>query len=122
MSFGNKLREIRKQYNLVQKDMCEKLSMDQSTYSRYETDERLPTMDIVNRVADTFNVSLDWLMQSESKTVIFENGSTNHGVVQTEHYYAVPKDVIETMLHQQQQTTTLLNNMTLLLQQVLPKK
>jgi transcriptional regulator with XRE-family HTH domain len=121
MSFGSKLREIRKQHNLVQKDMCERLSMDQSTYSRYETDERLPTMDIVNRVAETFNVGLDWLMQSDSKTVIFENGSANHGIVQTEHYYAVPKDIIETLLQQQQHTTTLLNNMTLLLQQILPK-
>ncbi|MBP6022061.1 helix-turn-helix domain-containing protein [Ferruginibacter sp.] len=122
MSFGTKLREIRKQNNLLQKDMCEKLNMEQSTYSRYETDERLPTVDIINRVADTFNVSLDWLMQSEAKTVIFENGSANHGVVQTENYYAVPKDVIEALLEQQKNTTTLLNSMTLVLQQIFDKK
>jgi transcriptional regulator with XRE-family HTH domain len=101
MSFGSKLKQIRKEYNLTQEEMSEKLIIEQSTYSRYETDKKFPTMDFVKRVVDTFNISLEWLMQTDSKTVIFEQGSTNHiGVVQADNYYAVPKDLIENLMQQ----------------------
>ena len=95
--------------------MSEKLMMEQSTYSRYENDKSTPGMDVINRVVSEFNVSLEWLMNSESKTVIFENGSVNHSLVQTDNYYAVPKEIIDALLKQQE-------NISALLQQLLEKK
>jgi transcriptional regulator with XRE-family HTH domain len=96
MSFGDKLKKIRKENNLSQLQMGEKLSMEQSTYSRYETNESKPTLELINRVVNEFHVSMDSLFESDTKTVIFEGGSTNTiGVVQAEHYYAASKDVID---------------------------
>ncbi len=109
MSFGEKLKQIRKQQQLSQEEMCDKLLMDQPTYSRYETNKSTPTWDIIKRVVDIFNVSFEWLFQTDSKTVIFESGSTNHiDVVQTDNYYAIPKEVIDTMLQQQLSNNLLL--------------
>lgn len=116
MSFGKKLKEIRNQHHLTQMVMSEKLAMEQSTYSRYESDKRIPTIDVLNRLAETFKVNLDSLMNENSKTVIFEKRSdSNIDEVETENYYAVLKGIIETMRQQQE-------NITLLLQQVLRNK
>jgi transcriptional regulator with XRE-family HTH domain len=113
MDFGKKLRLIRKEKNLSQIEMGEKLSMEQSTYSRYESNETKPTLELINRVVNLFSVSLDWLFETESKTVIFEGGSTNNiGVVQAEHYYAASKDLIELLTKAQETLTSLLKQLT----------
>lgn len=95
MSFGKQLKQLRKQYNFTQEEMSNKLAMEQSTYSKYENDKIIPNIEIVKRVANEFNVSPEWLMQSDNNTVTFEHGSTNNGngLVQTEYYYAIPKDL-----------------------------
>ena len=46
MSFGKKLKSIRIRLNLTQIDMAERLIMDQSAYSRYETDKTNPSIEI----------------------------------------------------------------------------
>ncbi|MGG9960490.1 helix-turn-helix domain-containing protein [Ferruginibacter sp. SUN106] len=109
MSLGKKLKDIRKQHHLSQRDMSERLLMDQSTYSRYENDKSTLTLDIINRIVTEFNVSLDHLLQSESKTIVIDPKTlTYNNLVQMDNYYAVPKSVMEIMLQQQQNITLLL--------------
>lgn len=109
MNFGEKLRVIRKENNLNQTEMGEKLLMEQSTYSRYESNETKPTLELINRVVNVFNVSIEWLFEAESKTVIFEGGSTNNiGVVQADHYYAVPPNVIDLLVKTNETISALL--------------
>lgn len=111
MSFGKKLKEIRKQHNLTQKNMGEKLMLEQSTYSRYESGMSNPNIDIINRVVETFGVTLQSLMQSDDKSVIFETGSSNNGFVNSDNgtYISVPKDVLDTLAEQQKNIAVLLN-------------
>jgi transcriptional regulator with XRE-family HTH domain len=109
MAFGDKLRKIRRDNNLTQADMSQRLAMEQSNYSRYETNKTTPTIDLVNKIASEFAVEVDWLMQNDNSTVIFEGGSTNNGdVIQTENYYAVPKELIESWLQPQAQIAEML--------------
>mgnify|MGYP003540382150 CR=1 FL=1 len=70
MSFGKKLRSIRKSINLTQVDMSDKLLMDQSAYSRYESDKTSPTIEIVKRVSESFSVNINWLLEIGDTDII----------------------------------------------------
>jgi transcriptional regulator with XRE-family HTH domain len=60
MTFGNRLKELRKTNNLSQEAMAEKLYMTQGNYSMYENNQRTPTIDIIQHVVETFYVELQW--------------------------------------------------------------
>ena len=104
MSFGQKLKQIRKTGRLTQQEMSKRLFMEQPAYSKYENDKIIPTSDIIKRVADAFDVSTDWLLQPEVNNVNFNEGSINNGavIIQLGKYYAVPKDFMEAFIKQQQ--------------------
>lgn len=62
MSFGTKLRYLRKSSNLTQKEIAAKLYVEQATISAYEKEKILPTSDTIVRTALLFNVSSDYLL------------------------------------------------------------
>ena len=59
--FGNNLRNLRKSRNLTLEELAEKLSINKSTLSRYESGQREPNHEAEENIADFFNVSLDAL-------------------------------------------------------------
>jgi transcriptional regulator with XRE-family HTH domain len=62
VSFGAKLRALREEQGLYQKDLAEKLELTQKTISNYENNERFPDQKTLHKIADLFNVSLDYLL------------------------------------------------------------
>lgn len=63
-----RLRELRLERNMSQQRLAMELSMTQNTISRYENAEREPGIKELIRIADYFNVSLDYLLErSEQK-------------------------------------------------------
>ena len=63
-----RLRELRVERNMSQQRLAMELSMTQNTISRYENGEREPGIKELIRIADYFNVSLDYLLErSEQK-------------------------------------------------------
>ena len=67
MSFPQRLKQLRTQLKLTQQQMSERLNMDQSTYSRYENGNTIPTIDIAMRIVKEFNVTSDWLLGNDKK-------------------------------------------------------
>ncbi|MGM0214186.1 helix-turn-helix domain-containing protein [Enterococcus sp. AZ109] len=59
--FGMRLTQLRKQRGLTQNDVAKILGIARTTYSSYEQGRRSPDVDIQNKIADYFNVSLDYL-------------------------------------------------------------
>ena len=57
-----RLKEIREDKDLLQKDIAKILNITQVQYSRYETGLRLIPLDKLNILADFYNVSLDYLV------------------------------------------------------------
>lgn len=53
------LRIIRKQLGLSQKEIAEKLDCSPTVYSRYETGERQPSIDVLIKLSRILNVSVD---------------------------------------------------------------
>ena len=56
------LREIRKARNLTQREVAESIWCSVTVYSRYETGERQPPIDILIRLSDFYGVTLDYLV------------------------------------------------------------
>jgi transcriptional regulator with XRE-family HTH domain len=62
MTFGKRLRSLRKQKNMTQKDLADIFKLSESTIGMYERDEREPSFEFVKRIADLFNVTTDYLL------------------------------------------------------------
>lgn len=60
--FNIRLKELRKKYNLSQVELAKKFNITQRSLSRLEKGETAPTEYIINRAADVFNVSADYLL------------------------------------------------------------
>lgn len=58
-----RLKEIRKSKNISQLKMAMDLNTNQNTISRYETGEREPGINELIKIADYFNVSVDYLLE-----------------------------------------------------------
>lgn len=65
------MRRLRKERNLMQKDIAEIFKMSESAVSMYERNQREPSFEQVREFADYFHVSVDWLMgRSDSRNDI----------------------------------------------------
>lgn len=71
--FGNRLRQLRKEDNLTQKDLAAKLGLAFSTISMYERGIREPDFETTEAIADYFNVSMDFLLGKSQNTAPMGN-------------------------------------------------
>lgn len=85
MSFGSRLRQLRLENNMTQEDLSKKLNVSRATVGRYETDERFPDKDILKNIADTFNVSIDYLLE--------RTNLRNHDFISKESFYELYDDI-----------------------------
>ena len=58
-----RLKELRKEKNISQLKLALDRSMNQNTISRYETGEREADYKTLIKIADYFNVSIDYLLE-----------------------------------------------------------
>lgn len=58
-----RLRELRKEKGISQLKLALDLSMNQNTISRYETEERQADYKTLIKIADYFDVSIDYLLE-----------------------------------------------------------
>jgi len=59
---NKRLKQLRQNKNLLQKDVAAALKISTSSYGFYEQGARTPDNDMLNRMADFFNVSTDYLL------------------------------------------------------------
>ncbi len=67
MSFSTRFLQLRKQHGLTQPQMADKVGIHLTQVRRYESAEAQPSLDILKRIAVTFNVSADWLIFEEGE-------------------------------------------------------
>lgn len=58
----NRLKELRKEKNLYQKDIAKELSMSQNGYSQYETELSNISTAKLRKLAIIFNVNIDYIL------------------------------------------------------------
>ena len=62
-----RLKELRTAQKLTQQQMADYLGVDRTTYVKYETDKSEPTFDTLQKLADYFGVTVDFLMGRDTK-------------------------------------------------------
>ena len=60
--FGKRLRQIRENQGLTQKQLAEKIGSDERGVRRYEAGERKPGLDVIISILDNVDVSADYLL------------------------------------------------------------
>ena len=64
--FRKRLIYLRTTNNLTQKQLADLLNIERSTLSSYEIGRRYPDAHILVKLADTFDVSVDYLLGREN--------------------------------------------------------
>lgn len=67
MTVGEKIQKYRKDLNLSQEELGQKLLVSRQTISLWEKDQTVPTIDNLMRLSDIFGVSVDEILNSENK-------------------------------------------------------
>lgn len=65
VEFGNRLRQLRKDSGLTQKQLAELIGVKNSVISFYEVGERIPSPQVLRKLATTFHVTTDYLLGVE---------------------------------------------------------
>ncbi|MEX3625802.1 helix-turn-helix domain-containing protein [Viridibacillus arvi] len=76
MKTGEKIRELRIRSNLNQVQFAEILKLSQSAVSAYEKNDRKPSLDVINRIAAYFKVTVDEIMGDEQSMEYNEDQQT----------------------------------------------
>lgn len=61
-SFSIRLKELRTIYNISQSDLASYLDLNRAQVSNYEKGISKPSLDIIEKIADYFGVSIDYLL------------------------------------------------------------
>lgn len=62
MKFSNRFKELRTEKGLTQEDLSKKLELAKSTISMYENGNREPDFEVLEKIADFFNVDINYLL------------------------------------------------------------
>ena len=62
MDLGTKIKNIRYNKNISQEEMAKILKINRNNLSRIETNKSLPTSEVLMRLAESFNISIDSLL------------------------------------------------------------
>ena len=74
MEFSERLKNLRKQAQLTQVDVAEKLGISQPAYASWERGIKKPTQENLVKIAQILNVSVDYLVgNSEEKSDELDN-------------------------------------------------
>ncbi|MBC5627558.1 helix-turn-helix transcriptional regulator [Clostridium sp. NSJ-6] len=62
ITFGERLKELRNSKKLTQKQLADIFYLNKSSISRYENNSQMPENEILQKLADFFEVSIDYLL------------------------------------------------------------
>ena len=67
MTFGEKIRNARKEAGFSQEELAEKMSVSRSAIAKWETDKGMPDVNNLKVMSQLLNVSVDYLLNDEEK-------------------------------------------------------
>ena len=78
MEFNEKLQQLRKQTNLTQEQLAEKLFVSRTAISKWESGKGYPNIESLKSISQVFSVSIDELLSGEELICLAEEeNSTN---------------------------------------------
>ena len=80
MEFGDKVKKLRTDRGLNQTVLADRLGVRKSIISAYESQMRMPSLEMLVKIALEFSVSVDWLLGLERTKSIDVGGVTDEQV------------------------------------------
>lgn len=103
--FNKRLKELRNQANMTQRELGEKLDLAHNAIANYEKGERHPDFDTILKLADIFNCSIDYLLgrtnnkneklmkPNEGQALIIKAKNANVSINELEAYIEARKKI-----------------------------
>ena len=85
------IKELRLQYGLNQVDFAKKMNVSKQCVSNWENDNVLPSIEMLEKLANFFGVSTDYLLGRECKETIKVDGLTGDQIA---HIRLLVKDFV----------------------------
>ncbi len=76
MSFGEILKKLRQEKNLTQEELAVKINSSRSNIANYENNNNMPSVEILDRLSEIFDVSVDYLL-GKSETIKLSDEDIN---------------------------------------------
>ncbi len=62
MTFGERLKQSRNRKQMTQEQVAQRIGIDFTTISKYENDRSQPDNEVLQKLAQLYGVSIDWLL------------------------------------------------------------
>lgn len=102
MEFKERLRDLRLKKGMKSKDIAQLVGISEPTYISYESRGSQPPYEVLCKIADVFDMSIDYLIRGKRKKQQFENirlagytvkeSAERYIVSDKEHEYNLPWD------------------------------
>ena len=86
-----RLRELRKERKLTQRQVADAISTSTPVYCRYEKGEREPSIDTIIRLSDFFEVTCDYLLGRDT-SLMLDSSLINDNYLQDSELSSFPKE------------------------------
>lgn len=91
--FNEVLKTLRLSHNLNQVQLAQKLNVSKQTISNWENNNIQPSIDMLIKIADTFSVTTDYLLERENRAYIDVSDLTS---TQRAHIQQIISDILDT--------------------------
>ncbi|WP_226001652.1 helix-turn-helix domain-containing protein [Paenibacillus sp. BJ-4] len=84
MNYGTRIAELREHKGLKQEELAQSLGITRAALSHYEKNRRKPDFEILNKLADIFGVTIDYLVGRTSQPTAILDSDVREFVDQLE--------------------------------------
>lgn len=95
---GKRLQELRKENGLTQQELAKKIDISHPQIVRYETKGVQPPADVLSRLADVFDVSIDYLVNGNKSDKIEQTLKDAELIKQFKKIDQLPEEEKKTIL------------------------
>jgi len=103
MCLSDRIRQIRRNKGMTQAELAKLLHSSQSTVYNYENNQREPSIDVLKKIAQIGNVSLDWLITGAETRISPEDKELLDQLNSHPNLKRIVKGTIETAIEAKQQ-------------------
>ena len=82
MAIGDKIQMLRKQQGWSQQQLALKIGTSGPIVGRYERGEMTPSVEVAKKLADAFDVTLDFLVDDTGKTTDIKDKAMLHRILE----------------------------------------
>lgn len=123
MTLGTKLSKMRREKNLTQSEISEKLEVSQNAYNKWESDKAKPTMENLLKIAEYYHTDIYDLLGDTG--IVQNNHEKATGIIHHKNTVTInnnfPENLAETVMKNQEQISQLIQSQNQLIIELLKK-